>query len=151
MANPLKKAAIYLGLADEEEIDYASEMTNAVTTPIQTTNRAPVTALPRRTSVRESVASDMNEIVTLHPQKYADARIIAENFREGVPVIMNLTQMPEEDARRLIDFASGLSLGLYGRIERVTSKVFLLSPVHVSVSGEGAANTAEVDNTFFAG
>ena len=76
---------------------------------------------------------------------------MAENFREGIPVIMNLSAMPEDDARRLIDFASGLTLGLHGQIERVTSKVFVLSPVHVAVSGEAAANTAEVDNTFFAG
>ena len=91
----------------------------------------------------------MNEIVTVHPKQYSDARVIAENFREGVPVIMNLSQMTETDARRLIDFASGLSQGLYGKIERVTSKVFLLSPAHVAVSGEDAANTAEVDSQFF--
>jgi cell division inhibitor SepF len=91
----------------------------------------------------------MNEIVTVHPKQYSDAKVIAENFREGVPVIMNLSQMTETDARRLIDFASGLSQGLYGKIERVTSKVFLLSPAHVAVSGDAAAETAEVDTTFF--
>jgi cell division inhibitor SepF len=80
---------------------------------------------------------------------YADARGIAENFREGVPVIINLGQMTDTDARRLIDFASGLVQGLHGKIERVTSKVFLLSPAHVSVTGDEAANTAEVDTTFF--
>ena len=53
-------------------------------------------------------------------------------------MIINLSQMSEADARRLIDFASGLSQGLYGKIERVTSKVFLLSPEHVAVSGEQA-------------
>jgi cell division inhibitor SepF len=91
----------------------------------------------------------MNEIVTVHPKQYSDAKVIAENFREGIPVIINLSQMTETDARRLIDFASGLSQGLYGKIERVTSKVFLLSPSHVSITGDPAANTAEVDTTFF--
>ena len=69
----------------------------------------------------------MNEILTVHPRQYRDAQVIAESFREGVPVIINLSQMSDGDARRLIDFASGLSQGLYGKIERVTSKVFLLA------------------------
>ncbi len=80
----------------------------------------------------------MNEILTVHPKQYRDAQVIAESFRDGIPpVIINLSQMSDADARRLIDFASGLSLGLYGRIERVTSKVFLLSPESIAVSGQG--------------
>ena len=86
----------------------------------------------------------------MHPRQYRDAQTIAESFREGVPVIINLSQMSEPDARRLIDFASGLSQGLYGKIERVTSKVFLLSPENVSVSGEGAVAQADPDAVPFA-
>ena len=78
-----------------------------------------------------------------------DAQLIAENFRDGIPVIINLSQMSDADARRLIDFASGLSLGLYGRIERVTSKVFLLSPENVAVSGDGAVAQADPDSVPF--
>lgn len=91
----------------------------------------------------------MSEILTVHPRQYRDAQGIAESFREGVPVIINLSQMTEPDARRLIDFASGLSQGLYGRIERVTSKVFLLSPEHIVVSGDAAEAEAEVEAGFF--
>ena len=91
----------------------------------------------------------MNEILTVHPRQYRDAQVIAESFREGVPVIMNLSQMSEPDARRLIDFASGLSQGLYGKIERVTNKVFLLSPEHVAVSGEQAETESDVEAGFF--
>jgi cell division inhibitor SepF len=89
--------------------------------------------------------SDVNEILTVHPKKYDDAKFIAETFREGIPVIINLTQMSESEARRLVDFASGLSQGLYGHIERVTAKVFLLSPSHVLVSGEGDGVESELD------
>ncbi len=92
----------------------------------------------------------MNEILTVHPRQYKDAQLIAENFRVGVPVIINLSQMSEPDARRLIDFASGLSQGLYGKIERVTSKVFLLSPEHVAVSGDQAEVESDVEASFFA-
>ncbi|MBN9184007.1 MAG: cell division protein SepF, partial [Microbacterium sp.] len=67
-----------------------------------------------------------------------------------IPVIINLSQMSDADARRLIDFASGLSLGLYGRIERVTSKVFLLSPENVAVSGDGAVAQADAEAAPFA-
>ena len=68
---------------------------------------------------------------------------LAESFRDGVPVIMNLSQMSDAEARRLIDFASGLASGLFGRIERVTSKVFLLSPENIAVSGDGAVAHAD--------
>ena len=148
MSNPLKKTMVYLGLADEDTSYDAPAYAAAPQVAPVSAVRAQVTPL-RRNTAKKQAASDMNEIVTVHPKQYSDAKVIAENFREGVPVIMNLSQMTETDARRLIDFASGLSQGLYGKIERVTSKVFLLSPAHVAVSGDAAAETAEVDTTFF--
>ncbi len=112
--------------------------------PQQQAKRAPVTPLHKpSTTTRNAAPAEMNEILTVHPKAYKDAQVIAENFREGVPVIINLSQMTDDDARRLIDFASGLSIGLYGKIERVTAKVFLLSPSHVAVSGEQSATEAE--------
>lgn len=148
MSNPLKKTMVYLGLADEDTSYDAPAYAAAPQVAPVSAGRAQVTPL-RRNIAKNQAASDMNEIVTVHPKQYSDAKVIAENFREGVPVIMNLSQMTETDARRLIDFASGLSQGLFGKIERVTSKVFLLSPAHVAVSGDAAAETAEVDTTFF--
>lgn len=149
MANPLKKTFVFLGLADEEDYDERYAPTAAVQTGAQTRGGAQVTPMrPARAPKGAPVHSAMNEIVTVHPKTYADARIIAENFREGIPVIMNLSQMTEHDAKRLIDFASGLTLGLFGSIDRVTSQVFLLSPESVAVSGDDPANTGEVDRTF---
>ncbi|BDZ37904.1 cell division protein SepF [Microbacterium suwonense] len=143
MGNPLKKTMVYLGLADEEEV-YEDEAPQAPVRASRERERereeqapAPVTPLRRPTAVRQPAAGAVNEILTVHPKQYRDAQVIAENFRDGVPVIINLSQMSDADARRLIDFASGLSLGLYGRIERVTSKVFLLSPENIAVSGQG--------------
>lgn len=80
--------------------------------------------------------ADLSRIVTVHPRSFNDARTIGEHFRDGVPVIMNLSQMENADAKRLVDFAAGLILGLRGNIERVTSKVFLLSPQNVNVTAE---------------
>jgi len=112
--------------------------------------RAPVTPLRKTSTPKNVAASDMNEILTVHPRQYKDAQAIAESFRDGIPVIINLSQMSDADARRLIDFASGLSQGLYGKIERVTAKVFLLSPSHVVVSGDNAGEEPDAEASFFA-
>ena len=80
--------------------------------------------------------ADVSRIITVHPRTYNEARTIGEHFRDGVPVIMNLSEMEDVDAKRLVDFAAGLIFGLRGTIERVTSKVFLLSPQNVTVAAE---------------
>ncbi|MCS5733511.1 cell division protein SepF [Herbiconiux daphne] len=157
MANPLRKTMVYLGLADEE-LEYEAPAAPVAPVPHphpqaapaqpQASNRAPVTPLRKSAPVKNVAPAEMNEILTVHPKQYKDAQVIAENFREGIPVIINLSQMTDADARRLIDFAGGLSQGLYGKIERVTSKVFLLSPSHVSVSGE-TGNEARAESSFF--
>lgn len=81
-------------------------------------------------------AADISRIITVHPRTYNEARTIGEHFRDGVPVIMNLSEMEDADAKRLVDFAAGLIFGLRGTIERVTSKVFLLSPRNLHVTAE---------------
>lgn len=155
MANPLRKTMVYLGLADEE-FDYKGGTQAAPAAPVAhqappaAGSRALVTPLRRTTGHRNVVPTEMNEILTVHPRQYKDAQVIAESFREGIPVIINLSQMSETEAKRLVDFASGLSQGLYGKIERVTNKVFLLSPAHVAVSGDHAEVESDVDASFFA-
>ncbi|MBQ9916237.1 cell division protein SepF [Microbacterium sp. NPDC016588] len=151
MSNPLKKTMVYLGLADEEETyEETAPQPVARKQPAAVEKAAPVTPLHRPAVVRQPAAGPVSEILTVHPKQYRDAQTIAENFREGIPVIINLSQMSDADARRLIDFASGLSLGLYGRIERVTSKVFLLSPENIAVSGDGAIAQADPEAAPFA-
>ncbi|MDA1358097.1 cell division protein SepF [Glycomyces luteolus] len=82
-------------------------------------------------------------ITTLHPTTYNEARTIGERYRDGTPVIMNLSEMEEADAKRLVDFAAGLIFGTRGSFERVTNRVFLLSPPHVQVTAEDKAKIAE--------
>jgi len=102
---------------------------------------------PRVMSERAATPAEEEErryqITTLHPTTYNEARTIGEHFRDGVPVIMNLTEMDEADAKRLVDFAAGLAFGLRGTIERVTNRVFLLSPNNVQVTAEDKAKIAE--------
>lgn len=83
------------------------------------------------------------QITALHPRTYNEARTIGEHFRQSTPVIMNLSEMDDADAKRLVDFAAGLTFGLHGRIERVTAKVFLLSPHNVTVTAQDRARMAE--------
>jgi len=86
------------------------------------------------------------QITALHPRTYNEARTIGESFRRNTPVIMNLSDMDDADAKRLVDFAAGLTFGLHGRIERVTAKVFLLSPHNVTVT---ASDKAKIESGFF--
>lgn len=103
-----------------------------------------VSAMPSAGSRPAPVpVADLNRITTIHPHTYNDARRIGEEYREGVPVIMNLTEMDDTDAKRIVDFAAGLVFGLHGTIERVTNKVFLLSPVNVEVGAEARAQLAQ--------
>ncbi|MBA2948641.1 cell division protein SepF [Streptomyces himalayensis] len=114
---------------------------------------APVSSItPERQSLEKNAPVIMPKVVserepyritTLHPRTYNEARTIGEHFREGTPVIMNLTEMDDTDAKRLVDFAAGLVFGLHGSIERVTQKVFLLSPANVDVTAEDKARIAE--------
>lgn len=142
MSNPLKKTMVFLGLAEEDldaqETGVVGEAPSAAPAarPAPAAPRAQVTPLRKVTPTRQTPAQAMSEILTVHPTEYRDAATIAESFRDGVPVILNLSRMNDADARRLIDFASGLSMGLRGRIERVTSKVFLLSPEHVATNSD---------------
>jgi cell division inhibitor SepF len=114
----------------------------------------PVGATAAKLVVREPVVAEAPapapapapqpyRITTLHPRTYNEARTIGERFRDGMPVIMNLTEMDDADAKRLVDFAAGLSFGLRGSIERVTAKVFLLSPQNVDVTAEDKARIRE--------
>jgi cell division inhibitor SepF len=104
---------------------------------------APQVQLRERAVVAEEQEERRYQITTLHPTTYNEARTIGEHFRDGVPVIMNLTEMAEADAKRLVDFAAGLAFGLRGTMERVTNRVFLLSPANVQVTAEDKARIAE--------
>jgi len=105
---------------------------------------APVADLSerRRPAVVPSIA-ELSKIVTLHPTTYNEARQVGENYRDGTPVIMNLSDMDDADAKRLVDFAAGLIFATRGDIERVTNKVFLLSPPNVTVAAEDKRRLAE--------
>jgi cell division inhibitor SepF len=137
MANAMRKMAVYLGLVDGGE-EYDEHVPHVDDRPTEVyRNRVPhLVDRPLSAVVVDPSNDRPDRIVTLHPRNYNEARTLGEHYREGVPVIMNLTEMDEPDAKRLVDFAAGLVFGLHGSIERVTAKVFLLSPADIKVSQE---------------
>jgi cell division inhibitor SepF len=149
----MRKMAVYLGLVEDEELDGAYDEDDAyderahvvrrhdepalrVTRPDETVDRA---VTPRSEPVE---AFEAYRITTVHPRNYNEARLIGEHFREGTPVIMNLTDMDDADAKRLVDFSAGLVFGRRGSIERVTAKVFLLTPANVEITAEDKSRMA---------
>src|SRR5690348_15928869 len=147
----MRKIGEYLGLV-EDTGRYADEYDDYDEAPQQAPRAAqpaPRQAAPRPAPVadiserrrpapapQQQTVAELSRITTLHPRTYNEARTIGENFRDGVPVIMNLSEMDDSDAKRLVDFAAGLVFATRGTIERVTAKVFLLSPPNVSVAAE---------------
>ena len=132
----VRKASAWLGLVDDNDDEryYDDDGYSEGTEPGDAWVTDP----------RVKVASDVAEekgrrIGTVTPDSFRDARAIGELFRDGVPVIMNLTAMEAADAKRVVDFAAGLIFGLRGSIERVATRVFLLTPVDTQlVNGEPA-------------
>jgi cell division inhibitor SepF len=104
---------------------------------------AATTTTPSTARKESDPASAPAEITSLQPKSYNEARVIGERYREGIPVIMNLTEMDDAGAKRLVDFAAGLAFALRGSIEKVTNRVFLLSPPNVEVSAAERRKLAE--------
>ena len=142
----MRKMGVYLGLLEDVDGAYADtegEYEEPHAQPRHQPEAArPVANLAERRRPATTVSA-MSRITTLHPRTYNEARVIGENFRDGVPVIMNLSEMDDTDAKRLVDFAAGLVFSVRGTIERVTNKVFLLSPPNVSVTAEDKQRIAE--------
>ena len=163
MASAMHKMAVYLGLVEDDHryddgYDSYEEEYQEYEEPLEPEaggDGTPARAmrgefaaeagqpLSGRGSTATTQAADLARITTLHPRTYNEARTIGEHFREGTPVIMNLTEMVDSDAKRLVDFAAGLIFGLHGSIDRVTNRVFLLSPANVEVTAEDKARMAE--------
>jgi cell division inhibitor SepF len=162
MASAMRKMAVYLGLVEddnryddqyqdefgaEDYEEYGAEFIDQGDAREVVRHVDGGLEPPGRFAEREPVApmppADLARITTLHPRTYNEARTIGEHFREGTPVIINLTEMVDSDARRLVDFSAGLIFGLRGSIDRVTNKVFLLSPANIEVAAEDKARIAE--------
>ncbi|SOD74317.1 cell division inhibitor SepF [Jatrophihabitans sp. GAS493] len=169
MPGAMRKMGVYLGLVEDEDEfvgEAAESYPRAAGRGVERTVAAPQYARAGAGYAREVETSgapaaghaawdeidavDFAEldapsyrITTLHPRTYNEARTIGEHYRAGTPVIVNLSEMDDADAKRLVDFSAGLTFGLHGRLERVTAKVFLLSPNNVTVTAQDKQRIVE--------
>ena len=167
MAGAMRKTLVYLGLVEDDDryddyddLDPQAEdsdrddardgrrdgqrrqVETATVSTLRPERHGSVAMMPDRRPTSPPTGH-LDRITTIHPRTYNEAKQIGESFRSGTPVIMNLSDMDDSDAKRLVDFAAGLVFGLHGTIERVTAKVFLLSPANVTVTAEAKARMAE--------
>jgi cell division inhibitor SepF len=164
MPGAMHRMGVYLGLVEDEEYadvdsyghspervparrdDYAEQRFARETPQVESSGYGRDYSEDGAAHYAEEYPPPSYQITALHPRTYNEARTIGEHFRKSTPVIMNLSDMDDADAKRLVDFAAGLTFGLHGRIERVTAKVFLLSPHNVSVT---AQDKARIESGFF--
>jgi cell division inhibitor SepF len=142
-----KKTLTYLGLVEDDDFEDLDEVAAQP-------DAAQVRRLQRAQPVRDvaidveaegivrtipatrATATSASSIHKSEPRRFNEARDVADRFKDGIPVIMNLQSTDDTIARRLVDFASGLVYGLDGKIEMVANRVYLLTPANMEVSAE---------------
>ena len=137
----MKNAMSYLGMTDvvddddpvlDEEPAESSFDSDHSVTPM-TSNASSGTSGASRESSTSPFPGRVSRITTIHPKTYDEAQMVGRALRDGVPVVLNLTGVPEAVAYRIVDFSAGVVFGVRGSIERVTPRVFLLSPANIKV------------------
>lgn len=139
MAAMWKRTLVYLGLAEDEDLDDHHEAGDPAQEPARKAQLRRVDgegSRSRRDAVVRPLQVPQLRFHLMHPGSFEDAQELADRFREGDSVIMNLQGVHPELGRRLIDFASGLVYGLNGAMQPVAEKTFLLTPAGVQVSAE---------------
>lgn len=139
---PVPRRQVAMGSALRSEEPYELPRRNArpssppVPTPVATRGALAVDLAEERRPVER-------EIIKVRPRDYSEARIIGESYRDGSPVIMDLVEMSNADAKRLVDFAAGLAFALRGSFDKVATKVFLLAPQDTEVAEHARKQVAE--------
>jgi cell division inhibitor SepF len=141
MASVWKKTLNYLGLVEDDE-DFVDDMPEVEPSPVRRMRPQAVREFsPENEGIVRTIAPGRpaptsSAIHKSEPKRFNEARDVADRFKEGTAVIMNLQSTEDSIARRLVDFASGLVYGLDGKIELVANRVYLLTPANVEVSAE---------------
>ena len=147
----IKDAMSYLGMADVSEADVPQQTDEADIDAFDAQSAVAAANNVQQVAVRQRptyTRSQLSRITTIHPKSYDDAQLVGRSIREGIPVVLNLTDVSESVAYRIVDFSAGVVFGLRGSIERVTPRVFLLSPAQVSISVEDNRNQSAQRDPF---
>lgn len=130
----------------DDEADFAGAYpargdSESVRRPVAVTADAPAThgALAMQLHPQERRQADTggaSRPLTVKITGFSEARIIGERYRDGASVILDMTELTDSDARRVVDFAAGLAFALHGSIDKVTARVFMLLPPHADISAD---------------
>lgn len=147
MANAMRKLGVYLGLVEDSTMgpydEYGYQEPEPKLRPVAEPSQSRSDFDYGYEAAPSAVATaEVSAIHTIHPRSYNDAKRVGEEYRAGHPVILNLTEMSDADAKRIVDFSAGLVFAMRGSIDRVTLKVFLLSPPNVNVMDAPAVQQA---------
>lgn len=147
----IKDAMSYLGMADVSEADVPQQPDEGDIDAFDAQSAVAAANNVQQVAVRQRptyTRSQLSRITMIHPKSYDDAQLVGRSIREGIPVVLNLTDVSESVAYRIVDFSAGVVFGLRGSIERVTPRVFLLSPAQVSISVEDNRNQSAQRDPF---
>ncbi len=136
MAGFFRRALIYLGLVEDDEFEEMLEYDEVQPAAVEPVVSRRAQREEARLASVQPVPSRQVRVHMVEPKSFNDAEQIGQKFKADIPVIINLQQADAELSKRLIDFASGLTYGLDGGIQRVAERVFLLTPHNVEVSAE---------------
>lgn len=154
MASKFKNALSFLGMADvpqeDQDKDVTKEKADDPDRSFDTDSSVSGSEGKQSYPVHQQDSADdydepdpLSRIVTIHPKSYDDAQAVGIAIRQGTPVVLNLTDVSESVAYRIVDFSAGVVFGLRGKIERVTPRVFLLSPSSVAITqGETSSSSS---------
>jgi cell division inhibitor SepF len=158
------RTLVYFGIAEEDEWDDELAETNehvedtysrrerhnvrrlpsaTEPEPWESEEAPPPRRVERPSRLRSVAAPSPAKVHLVVPRTFNDAKQIADRFKAGMPVILNLQSAETDLSKRLIDFASGLTYALDGSMQRVADKVFLLTPRDVELSAEERARAME--------
>ena len=153
MAGFMKNMMSYVGMSDVQDDDDFVDSQAQETSFDNDHNVAPISLHNSESQLGNGTASRagavrMSRITTIHPKSYEDAQLVGRALRDGTPVVLNLTGVSESVAYRIVDFSAGVVFGVRGSIERVTPRVFLLSPSQVNIKVEDAPNGGSARDLF---
>ena len=145
MSGFFKKTLSFFGLADEEEIEMETEAGNILPDrkgmdKIRQRNIDPG-ASKRISRKKVSLISSAREgrkakVFIAEPKEFDEIQGIADNFKNDIPIIINLQRVDQEISKRIIDFCSGLTYALEGDIKKVADRVFLITPSNIEVNSK---------------
>lgn len=147
MAGFMKNAMSYLGMSDVVDDEYDEE-TEGTETSFDSDNAVTPMGSSSSSRATNAFSNRVNRITTIHPKTYDDAQLVGRALRDGVPVVLNLTGVSEAVAYRIVDFSAGVVFGVRGSLERVTPRVFLLSPAQVNIKVEEPASQSSSHDLF---